>query len=634
MKPRLFRSDATKFDTLGFGALNSTISCIVKEELGVAPTLEMSILMDDPNFVNIEVGNIITALPNKRDQIQAFVIEDITKPINGVVTIYATHIAQHRGKLIPVQPFTASDLDDAFYEIKTNSLEANPFTLVRDPGKANVTATMHPTAPHSFRELLGGVEGSILDTYRGEWGYDNFTITLYNKRGHDNGARVMYGRNMSDFHLEEQFNWNDSVTGVFGYWLGENGDITLSNIQYSQYADLYPYHKTVCVDFSDKFEAQPSTLDLDTYALSWINGKGLVGASVDVAYEHVNVEGGADVGIGDIVHIYNGVYDFEMESRIVGLEFDVLSEEYTNVSIGDMKTTLNEAISDINGGSVGSGGASVEPTTTTPLMDGTAAIGTEQKYARGDHVHPTDTSRAGFNDLTINNISWSDKWLIPDNTDFNSLKTIGVYYVYNNDSMQTMSNRPVDSAGMLTVVDSMRNTPTGTTLSGNWQYATQEFKTFTGELYVRYINTNGSGVWTYGTWAKYLTNGKTKTAEAVDISQTSNWTTTTLFTSGGTERISKTITKAEGYTKLKVSFFVPLKTSNYTARAMVYVDGSQMFYGGTNDKTDESIVAAVGFISGLAAGSHTVALRVGVQTSGVTATMLAYRGGYMTIEEI
>lgn len=32
-------------------------------------------------------------------------------------------------------------------------------------------------------------------------------------------------------------------------------------------------------------------------------------------------------------------------------------------------------------------------TTTTPKMDGTAAIGTETKWAKGDHVHPTDTSR-------------------------------------------------------------------------------------------------------------------------------------------------------------------------------------------------------------------------------------------------
>lgn len=32
--------------------------------------------------------------------------------------------------------------------------------------------------------------------------------------------------------------------------------------------------------------------------------------------------------------------------------------------------------------------------TTTPKMDGTATVGTETAFARGDHVHPTDTSRA------------------------------------------------------------------------------------------------------------------------------------------------------------------------------------------------------------------------------------------------
>lgn len=31
---------------------------------------------------------------------------------------------------------------------------------------------------------------------------------------------------------------------------------------------------------------------------------------------------------------------------------------------------------------------------TTPKMDGTAAVGSETAYAKGDHVHPTDTSRA------------------------------------------------------------------------------------------------------------------------------------------------------------------------------------------------------------------------------------------------
>lgn len=33
------------------------------------------------------------------------------------------------------------------------------------------------------------------------------------------------------------------------------------------------------------------------------------------------------------------------------------------------------------------------PATSAPLSDGTAAVGSSAKYAREDHVHPTDTSR-------------------------------------------------------------------------------------------------------------------------------------------------------------------------------------------------------------------------------------------------
>lgn len=55
----------------------------------------------------------------------------------------------------------------------------------------------------------------------------------------------------------------------------------------------------------------------------------------------------------------------------------------------------------------GGGGGSVDPATATPLMDGTAAVGTSPKYAREDHVHPSDTSRqetlvSGTNIKTVN----------------------------------------------------------------------------------------------------------------------------------------------------------------------------------------------------------------------------------------
>ncbi|MCB8816137.1 hypothetical protein [Desulfosporosinus shakirovi] len=37
--------------------------------------------------------------------------------------------------------------------------------------------------------------------------------------------------------------------------------------------------------------------------------------------------------------------------------------------------------------------------TTAPVMNGTAGIGSSKRYARADHVHPADTSRAGQADL-------------------------------------------------------------------------------------------------------------------------------------------------------------------------------------------------------------------------------------------
>ena len=44
----------------------------------------------------------------------------------------------------------------------------------------------------------------------------------------------------------------------------------------------------------------------------------------------------------------------------------------------------------------------VAKSTTTPKMDGTASVGSETKFAAGDHVHPSDTSRVPIT-RTINN---------------------------------------------------------------------------------------------------------------------------------------------------------------------------------------------------------------------------------------
>lgn len=58
---------------------------------------------------------------------------------------------------------------------------------------------------------------------------------------------------------------------------------------------------------------------------------------------------------------------------------------------------------------------------TTPLMDGTAAVGTETTFARGDHRHPTDTTRVAANTAitgaTKTKITYDSKGLVTAGAD-------------------------------------------------------------------------------------------------------------------------------------------------------------------------------------------------------------------------
>lgn len=57
-------------------------------------------------------------------------------------------------------------------------------------------------------------------------------------------------------------------------------------------------------------------------------------------------------------------------------------------------------------------GASIQPASNTPQMDGTAAVGTSVKYAREDHVHPSDTTKVdkvSGKGLSTNDYTTTDK---------------------------------------------------------------------------------------------------------------------------------------------------------------------------------------------------------------------------------
>ena len=102
-------------------------------------------------------------------------------------------------------------------------------------------------------------------------------------------------------------------------------------------------------------------------------------------------------------------------SRISGNvsdSLDAVSAKGVTVPSGSNSDNLPTLISQIQTGS------NVEPATDAPLMDGTAAVGSSTKYAREDHVHPTDTSRAPAGVIIQNVAIPTSSWAIDSNHTF------------------------------------------------------------------------------------------------------------------------------------------------------------------------------------------------------------------------
>lgn len=106
----------------------------------------------------------------------------------------------------------------------------------------------------------------------------------------------------------------------------------------------------------------------------------------------------------------SGANDSSDKLYIIGAKAqDNAEETYSNSNVYEQAGTLTAtglSVTTINGVTVGNDpkftDTTYTPSDTNPVMDGTAAAGSSATYARGDHVHPSDTSRVPTT-RTVNN---------------------------------------------------------------------------------------------------------------------------------------------------------------------------------------------------------------------------------------
>ena len=238
MKPILFAENSTVFTSNGIGRLSDAISCVVTEERNGQYELTMEYPSTGIHFDEIKLRAIIVAKPSEGASNQPFRIYNISRPINGRVTIDAQHLSYDLSKNVAM-PFevTASGTACAstLAGLKTNAVETCPFTFTTD---VNTVASYHQTVPASIRQRLGGIEGSVLDQFGGEYEFDGYTVNLHKDRGEEKNIPLRYGKNITDIKQEE--NISNTITGIVPYWTDSEGNTVTGDAQYSENADNFP----------------------------------------------------------------------------------------------------------------------------------------------------------------------------------------------------------------------------------------------------------------------------------------------------------------------------------------------------------------------------------------------------------
>lgn len=343
---KLFASSATTYTTNGLGILSDAISCIVYQVLNGEYELQMEYPVDGIHFSEIAQRSIITAKPDKISDEQPFRVYRITKPLNGIVTIYARHIAYDMSGYA-VTPFTAASLGLALVGLKANATPSCPFTFQTDK---SVSSDFAVKVPKSLWSCLGGSEGSILDTYRGEWEFDGLLAYLHNKRGSNRGVSIRYGKNLTSY--EQDINCENVYTAVYPYWSNGTDLVTLTEKTISV-EGTFDFVRVLSLDLTSSFQGKPTEAQLRTRAERYITENDIGVPDISWKVEFVQLEASEEykgkailehISLGDTVTVEFEKYGVTATARAVEVQFNVLLDRYDSVTLGKVKTNMADTI--------------------------------------------------------------------------------------------------------------------------------------------------------------------------------------------------------------------------------------------------------------------------------------------------
>lgn len=327
---KVFSHDETAFASNGLGAIQA-VRCVETKKISlngwsVAITC-------NTQYADIIRQDYIVLVPTKEKGYQRFRINNIKKS-GKKIEFAAGHVVFDARNyfLDDVRP---TDLGSIAFLNWINDRTDQPSPFIFD-------STLQGTNTQYFirKNLLEALDVAQ-SLFGGIFDVDNYTLTLKEKAGRENGFRLLYGKNIQDASIIEK--WDNVVTRI--YPVGLNG--LMLPERYLDGDISYPvnYVKTVNFELDDEMPEEQKIVELRQCALNYL---------AENKYPEINYTLTSDINqdltINEVVNIKHPLVD--IRANVQEYEYNVLTGKITKLVFGnysrDAKTAFNTKIESLN----------------------------------------------------------------------------------------------------------------------------------------------------------------------------------------------------------------------------------------------------------------------------------------------
>ena len=358
MRPILYNANETAFETYGLGEIDATKAQVTRERNGNY-TLYIEYPASGPLAGTFKNDMRIKSDAGLRTKNQTFFISRILKDSTGILKVYAKHIS-HLTETMAIRNNTnATGTAQAALAIwALNALGGIRFDTWSDIDLTSKTS-WNIADFKTARDVLGGVSGSILDVWGGEYEFDNTVIRLHKQLGRRSPIVLEYGRNI--LRAEDDQDIDGAYTSVYPYatytpesqGTGEGGatsqQVTVELPEKyvdGPYIGLYNERRVLIVDFSSNFkDKEVPTIDkLRRLAKEYAINNRLGLPKINTKIEYVDLSKTLDYKLTqileeaelcDIVPVYYPQIGLTSEdAKLTTIVYDVLLEQNDSVEVG------------------------------------------------------------------------------------------------------------------------------------------------------------------------------------------------------------------------------------------------------------------------------------------------------------